>query len=74
MRSSVRFGQRGDGVVVGKGAVLRAVQIDDMEVLGPGIQKSPRLCAGVFTVDGHFIVVALRQAHDVSAPQVNGWE
>ena len=25
-----------------------------MEVLGPGVQKGPRLCAGVFAVDGRF--------------------
>ena len=66
--------QRGDGVVIGKGPVLCAVQIDDVEVFCPGFEKSPRLGAGVFAVDGHPVVIALRQAHDFAAPQVNGWE
>ena len=66
--------QRGDGVVIGKGSVLCAVQIDDVEVFCPGFEKSPRLGAGVFAVDGHPVVIALRQAHDFADPQVNGWE
>ena len=39
-----------------------------------GFEKSPRLGAGVFAVDGHPVVIALRQAHDFAAPQVDGWE
>ena len=64
--------QRGNGVIIGKGAVLRAVQIDDVEVLGTRREELPRLCAGILAVDGHAVVVALRQPDDLAAPQVNG--
>ena len=66
--------QRGNGIIVGKGAVLCAVQIDDVQIFGPRCKELPRLCAGVLAVDGHAAVVALRQAHHLAAPQVNGWK
>ena len=62
------FCQRGDGLVVGKGAVLGTVQIHDMEIFCPGLQELPRLGTGVFAVDGHPVVVALCQADDLSVP------
>mgnify|MGYP006924779426 CR=1 FL=1 len=64
--------QCGNGVIVGEGAVFCAVQIDDMEMLGPRGHKLPRLGAGIGTVDSHFIVIALGQADDLTIPQVNG--
>ena len=66
--------QRGNGIVVGKSAVLRAVQIDDVQVFCPRSQKLPRLCAGVLAVDGHAVIVTLGQAHHLAAAQVNGWK
>ena len=44
----------------------------DVEVLGPRREELPRLCAGILAVDGHAVVVALRQPDDLAAPQVNG--
>ena len=66
--------QRGNGIVIGKGAVLCAVQIDDVKVFCTRGKELARLRAGVLAVDGHAVVVALRQAHHFAAPQVNGWK
>ncbi len=64
--------QRGNGVIVGEGTVFCAVQIDNVEIFCPCGHKLPRLGAGVGAVDGHFIVIALGQADDLTIPQVNG--
>ena len=68
------FGQCGNGVVIGKGAVLRAVQIDDVEVLCACGQELPCLGTGILAVYGHAAVVALGQAHHLAAAQINGWK
>ena len=68
------FGQCGNGVVIGKGAVLCAVQIDDVKVLCTRGKELARLRAGVLAVNGHAVVVALGQAHHLAAAQVNGWK
>ena len=64
--------QRGNGIIVGKGAVLCAVQIDDVQIFGTRREELPRLGTGILAVDGHAVVVALRQPDDLAAPQVNG--
>ena len=64
--------QCGNGVIVGEGTVFCAVQIDNVEIFCPCSHKLPRLGAGVGAVDGHFIVIALGQADDLTIPQVNG--
>ena len=66
--------QRGNGSVVGKGAVLCAVQIHNVEIPGPGLHKLPGLCTGVLPVNGHTVIISLRQADNFAASQVNGWE
>ena len=45
-----------------------------MEIPGPGLHKLPGLCAGVLPVNGHTVIISLRQADNFAAPQVNGWE
>ena len=66
--------QRGNGIVVGKGAVLGTVQVHHMKIFCPGGHKAACLCAGVLPVNGHAVVVALCQAHHLPAAQVNGWK
>ena len=66
--------QRGNGVVVGKGAVLGTVQVHYMKIFCPGGHKAACLCAGVLPVNGHAVVVALCQAHHLPTAQVNGWK
>lgn len=66
--------QCGNGVVVGKGAVLGTVQVHHMKIFCPGGHKAACLCAGVLSVNGHAVVVALCQAHHLPAAQVNGWK
>ena len=57
-----------------KGAVLRAVQVDNVEVLCACGQELPCLGTGVLAVYGHAAVVALGQAHHLAAAQINGWK
>lgn len=65
-------GNGGDGVKVGQGAVLGAVQVHHMEVSGTGGDEVPGHGAGVLGVDRLFVIVSLIQADHLSAPQVNG--
>ena len=52
-------GNGGDGVKVGQGAVLGAVQVHHMEVSGTGSDEVPGHGAGVLGVDRLFVIVSL---------------
>ena len=65
-------GDGGDGVHVGGGVVLGAVQIDHMQEFCPGLHKGAGLRRRVGVVDGHPVIIALIQPHGLAAAQVDG--
>ncbi len=51
-----------------------AIQIDDMDMLGAGRGKDQRLRGGIVAIDGGTVHVALGQADDLAAFEVDGGE
>ena len=69
---AAQLGNGGNRLQIGRGVVLGAVQIDDMQILRTCVDKLLRLGDGVCVVDGHPVVVALIKPHGLAAAQVNG--
>ena len=69
---AAQLGNGGNRLQIGRGVVLGAVQIDDMQILRTRVDKLLRLGDGVCVVDGHPVVVALIKPHGLAAAQVNG--
>ena len=69
---AAQLGNGGNRLQIGRGVVLGAVQIDDMQILRTCVDKLLRLGDGVCVVDGHPVVIALIKPHGLAAAQVNG--
>ena len=69
---AAQLGNGGNRLQIGRGVVLGAVQIDDVQILRTCVNKLLRLGDGVCVVDGHLVVVALIEPHGLAAAQVNG--
>ncbi len=48
-----------------------AIEIDDMQMLGPCLREDKRLRGGIVAIDGGAVHVALGQADDLSALEVD---
>ena len=66
------FRDGGNALKIRQGAVLGAVQIDNVEIFSSGGDEISGHGAGVLAVDGHFVVIALIQADHLPAGQVDG--
>ena len=51
-----------------------AVEIDDVEIFGPGVGEDHRLCGGVVAVHRRAVHIALGEADDLPGLQVDGGE
>ena len=60
-----------DGVEIGKGSILCAVEIDQMQVLCTCPFEFRRLAKGIVVINGRTVVVALCQAYDFAAAYVD---